>query len=54
MNYRTTFIENSSLVLAQIQAAETLRLNDKFNSPNDASIYLERMQKTILKKGYII
>ena len=54
MNYRTNLIKNSSQVLANIQAVETLRLSDALNYPNNASIYLERMQKTILKKGYII
>ena len=44
-------IENPCSELAEIQAVQTLRLSEELIYQNNATVYLERMKKSISEKG---
>ena len=46
-------IENPCLELAKIQAVQTLRLTEDLKyGQNDATLYVETMQKSLSEKGF--
>ena len=55
IKYRTIVIKNPHEELAHFQAVQTLKKPDALNNGrNDASIYLEKMTKSIFQKGLFI